>query len=283
MKTKAITDYRKQLSPMLKPVEKVFLKDIIPGIKTNPQQECAIIVQDGEDKKIVNVCSKQYNLLPNKDFIEPLLEVFGDQNISIVTDTRMDARFSLDIIFHDHESEIMGKDSVKAKLKVHNSYDGRAKYQFHMGFFRMICSNGMVIPLEGFENKNISSKMRHMPILGNTFDKDKIRNMVDTFQNDMMDFQLPFQKLAEKRISEVELPELLKAVTAETKFPVRQLDDVIDRLEIEMNELNEDKLNNWLVYNAFNYQLNHSEAIEMDPSKKEQLDHDIFALLLNTK
>lgn len=279
MKTTTPNQYKKQLEPLLKPVEKVDLVDLIPGIQTNPQQECAIIIQDGDEKKIVNVCSKQYHLLPNKHFIEPLLEVFGDSKIQIVTDARLDARFSIDIIFEDLKADIMGKDPVKAKLKVHNSYDGRAKYQFHMGFFRMICKNGMVIPLEGFENKNISSKMRHMPILGDTFDKDSIRSMVDNFGMNMLDYQLPFTKLAEMRVSEAQLPDLLKEVTGKTKFPVRQLDDVIDRLQIEMNELDED-LNHWLIYNAFNYQLNHSEAIVMDPSKKEQLDHDIFALLL---
>lgn len=280
--TQTLEDHFKNLQSLLKPVEKVNIADLIPGIKSNPQQECAIIVTENDgSKKIVNVCSPQYELLPNREIIEPLLETFGDRNISIVSQQRLDARFSLDIIFNDFEAKIQGKDPIKAKLKLHNSYDGRAKCQFHMGFFRMICSNGMVIPLEGYGDKNISMKMRHTPKLGTRVDSEKLLDMVQEFGENMLYFEKPFEELAQKKLSEAELPELLTMVVGKTKFPTRQLEDVIDRLNFEMIEMKAANPNNWLVYNSFNYQLNHSEDINMDPAKKEQLDQDIFSLLLN--
>ena len=66
MKTKALNkmerqttkELRKILAPLTKPVEKVFLADLIPGITSNPQQECAIVIDDNGVKKIVNICSK---------------------------------------------------------------------------------------------------------------------------------------------------------------------------------------------------------------------------------
>ena len=148
MDKQATKSFRKALAPLMKPVEKVFLADLIPGMTSNPQQECAIVIDDNGVKKMVNVCSKQYELLPNIHIIEPLLEMFGEQNITLQSSHRMDSRFSLDIVFHDYKADIQGKDPIVAKLKMNNSYDGRAKYSFNMGFFRMICSNGMVIPLE---------------------------------------------------------------------------------------------------------------------------------------
>lgn len=280
MDKQATKSFRKALAPLMKPVEKVFLADLIPGMTSNPQQECAIVIDDNGVKKMVNVCSKQYELLPNIHIIEPLLEMFGEQNITLQSSHRMDSRFSLDIVFHDYKADIQGKDPIVAKLKMNNSYDGRAKYSFNMGFFRMICSNGMVIPLEGYEDKNISKKMRHTPALGVAFDKEALSDMVQEFGENMLLFEKPFEDLAAKKISQNELPELLTTITGKTKFPVRQLDMVIDRLEVEMGLLKETTVNHWLVYNAFNYELNHSTEINLDPAKKEELDQSIFGLLL---
>lgn len=280
MDKQATKSFRKALAPLMKPVEKVFLADLIPGMTSNPQQECAIVIDDNGVKKMVNVCSKQYELLPNIHIIEPLLEMFGEQNITLQSSHRLDSRFSLDIVFHDYKAEIQGKDPIVAKLKMNNSYDGRAKYSFNMGFFRMICSNGMVIPLEGYEDKNISKKMRHTPALGVAFDKEALADMVQEFGENMLLFEKPFEDLASKKISQNDLPELLTTITGKTKFPVRQLDMVIDRLEVEMGLLKETTVNHWLVYNAFNYELNHSTEINLDPAKKEELDQSIFGLLL---
>ena len=43
-----------------------------------------------------------------------------------------------------------------------NSFNGEQSLQMHLGFFRFICSNGLVVPAEGMDTVNIRTRQRHI-------------------------------------------------------------------------------------------------------------------------
>lgn len=268
-----------KLERLLYPVHKVESKEILPGYSFTQQQAYAIVVDTPKGKKIVNHCSKQYHLVTNQQIIEPLLETLEGYNIDFLISNKMDCRFSLDVLLHDIKMDVGKKDPIIPKLRMYNSYDGRLKYQFHMGFFRMICSNGMVVPVEGFEDKNVFLKMRHTPSLGSYVEKNAIIDMIESFKHHSKEFTAPLIELSKSKVGNIE--ERIKEVIDNTKFPSRKIEDVVDRIQIEMAELKTNVVTDWLVYNGFNYQLNHNSEIKTEVAKKEKIDQQVLSYLLN--
>lgn len=269
----------KKLEKLLYPVSKVPLSEILPDYNFNRQQAYAIVVDTPKGKKVVNTCSSQYHLVPNKQIIEPLLETLEGYNIDFLVTNRMDSRFSLDVLLHDIKMDVGKKDPIVPKLRMYNSYDGRLKYQFHMGFFRMICSNGMVVPVEGFEDKNVFLKMRHTPSLGSYVEKNAIIDMIESFKEHSKEFTAPLIELSKSKVGNIE--ERVKEVINNTKFPTRKIEDVMDRIQVEMGELKSPVATDWLIYNGFNYQLNHNSEIKTEAAKKEKIDQQVLSYLLN--
>ena len=267
-----------QLKSLLKPVRKVAMAELLPNIAFVPQKSHAILVDTGNGEKMVNTCSKGYHLVPNQDIINPLLETFEGHDLDFITSSRLDSRFSLDVVFKDIEHELPGGDKIHPKLKMFNSYDGRWKYQFYMGFFRMICSNGLVVPIEGFADKNTSLKMRHTPSLEEHVDKARLSDMLEAFKENVKDFTKPYLNLQKQKVDNIE--ERVKEVINETKFPTRQIETVLERVALEMDEIGAKKANDWLIYNGFNFQLNHNSEIKTDAFKKEKIDQQVLTFLL---
>lgn len=57
----------------------------------------------------------------------------------------------------------VGRDSGHPELTIMNSYNGECSLKFNLGFYRLICSNGLTIPMPGFDEVNYDSgKRRHI-------------------------------------------------------------------------------------------------------------------------
>lgn len=266
------------LKHLLLPVEKVKSEDLFPGYSFTPQQAYTVVVKEGKKKTIVNHCSKQYHLVPNSEIIKPLASIFADKDIEIVGNKRFESRFSFDVLFKDQAFEMDKNDNIIPRLRINNSYDGRVKYSFLLGFYRMICSNGLVIPAEGFEEHNVELKMRHTPSLGEYVEEALIKEMISDFLVGIKDFSKPYKELKKKKIKSLE--ETVEAVIENTRFPSRRGEDVVERVLQEKKRTRKTELDSWLVYNGFNYQLNHSEDIKMDEHKKERVDQQVLTYLI---
>ena len=139
----------------------------------------------------------------------------------------------------------------------------------------------MVIPLEGFEDKNKSIKMRHTPALNEKLQEQSIENLLQTFNDNFNDFKEPFEKLNSQNISINVVEEKIEHIISKTRFPTRQSEVVLHTVEDEQDKLGLKAPNDWLLYNSFNFQLNHNPDINMDYHKREKLDQDILSMLLN--
>lgn len=271
----------KSVEHLLYPVRMVESKELFPDFEFTPLQEYTVVMDkpDGT-KKILNHCSSKYHLVPNRDVVEPLLKFFNNPKIKVVGGERFDSRYNFDFIFEDESFAIKGhsKDIMFPRMRMTNSYDGRVKYSFVMGFFRLICSNGMVLPVKGFEDINKNLKMRHTPSLESYVEPKAIMDMVEDFKGNIKNISKTYNSLTSKKVYNLE--ERVTQVIEETRFPSRRTEDVIARVLEEQKILSAPKPNDWLVYSGMNYQLNHSEEIKMDAHKREKVDEQVLSFLL---
>lgn len=260
-------------NPLFLGVKKVPIKDYLPKFNTSSRYSHLIIVDAPDKPIVVNACSKNYQIIRNEDIFKPLKEHL-DSNFAIEERIihRGYSKFYVDYVIKDKSFAVIPKDSVLPKIRVMNSYDGSLKFSFNFGFHRLVCSNGLSVPIQGLSSKTI--KIMHTPGAIGRWDKivelakeflDESKNLIQGYK-DMAAIKLTFDQALEK----------IEYIVKHTKAPSKQKEQMVARLEEERKMGL--PLSNWLVYNAVNYQLNHGEA-KMMPHKVEKLDNQILKIL----
>lgn len=257
------------IEPLLFGVKKFKTASILPGMKPLSYNSIAII--DDKDR-IIHFCSEDYGLVENRKIIDAIRKKFSDSDIDIVgKSSHSDTRFEFQVIFKKHKL-IAGKDPVFPQLSIYNSYNGRTRYSFSGGLYRLVCKNGMVAPIEGAA-KSISQI--HTPSAEDGLAIQQIESIVELLISKRDELITPIEYLQETPIRHYieRIEDIAKAVG----FPASIVEDVIARAEEEAKKL---EMTDWIIYNAFNYQLNHNDSIAMAPDKRAKLDKNIFTYIL---
>lgn len=259
------------------PVEKVAVEDIMPGYDHPSGISHAIVatLPDGA-RRVLQYCSNLYSLVPNEQIIPPFEQELSkyykvEKNIS------MDrwSRFYVDFVIKEHAINIgQGKDPIFPKITLINSYDGSIKYNFMAGFFRLICTNGMMVP-EGEVQK---LKSMHTPRIEKLTEYGAVMEMVSEFLSVAQDTSEVYHELQEQETSDWLMR--IEEVTESTSFPATLQEDVSARMGLELDEGTGLIPTDWLVYSAFNYQLNHNEGLKAKQSKKDAMDQEVLEYLL---
>lgn len=107
----------------------------------------AIVARINGSEKVVSVAKKSYQLVPNRELIEPFLEEIDKLNVQWKVDRShsfcLANRMRLQITF----PEIMVSDTesdIPLSVYLHNSYDQSEGVRLFWGAIRSICSNGMI-------------------------------------------------------------------------------------------------------------------------------------------
>lgn len=258
------------------PVEKVLVEDIMPGYEHPSGINHAIVVTlpDGV-KRVVQYCSALYYLVPNQSII-PAFEHEISRFFKVEKTIKMNrwARFFIDFVLKDKAVVMNSGDTVFPRIQLINSYDGSIRYHFMAGYYRLICSNGLMVPA-GFV-KEISSM--HTPKLGEETSFEKVMQMASEFLAETVEITEVYKELQDQLTPDWMMR--IEEVVEETTFPVSLQEDVTDRMGTELELFTEVKPNDWLVYNAFNYQLNHNEELKAKQSKKDGMDQEVLGYLL---
>ena len=265
-----------QLDPLYAPVEKIRMGDLLPEYDhLSGLLYATIVTLPTGEKRIVNYCSEDYHLVKNHDVIPPLVdEVSRFYNIDTMVKIYGYTRFYVDLIIKNKALEMTKTDKVYARIRVANSYDGSKKYNFSMSFWRQICKNGLM----GFVNWDSVTKM-HTPGIGEYTDFSKVMEMSSLFLAEMDGH---FERYRELQYQSVANPLLrIEEVTEETEFPNSLMEDVVARLQQELTINQVSEANDWLVYNAFNYQLNHNEDYKAKEERKAKIDNQVFQYLMD--
>jgi len=258
------------------PVEKVPVEDICGPDFEHPSgiSHAVVVTKPDGIKRVVQYCSELYYLVPN-DSIIPEFEKEMSRFFKIEKKIGMSryARFFIDFILMEKAMAMAPKDLVFPRIRLINSYDGSMRYHFQAGFWREICSNGMMGLVW---EKGI--KMMHTPKLGKETSFGAVMEMASEFLAESSEVLEVYKELQDTITGD--WMDRIEEVTEETSFPVTLKEDVIERMGTELDLLGEGEPNDWLIYNAFNYQLNHNEGLKAKESKKDTMDQEVLQYLL---
>jgi hypothetical protein len=264
------------LNALYQPVEKVLMEELLPEFQhLSGQKHAMVLTLPNGKKEIVNYCSDDYYLVQNKDIIPAFIEEISKFfKVETSIKVRNDTRFYVDFHLKQKEFTMFKGDIIYPAIRYVNSIDGSVKYHWEMLFWRQICSNG----LKGFVNWD-SVKNMHTPGLENITDFTKVMEMTSLF---LAEADEHFENYRFLQSQNVKKPALrIEEVLDETDFPKSLEEDVLYRLETESQQLGISQITDWLVYNAFNYQLNHAEEYKAREEKKAKIDAQVFQYLLN--
>lgn len=263
---------------LIRPVQKLGHDIIMPGFDTNSYNSSAIVVDlPNGNRRIVNHCSSDYQLIRNSAILSPL--VSGLQDIGPVTvqgSAWKDAVFSMQVIVGKllHPDGRAIKDSLHPALQILNSYNGKIRCSVRMGMYRVVCENGLSVP----EEFQAWAEFSHTPMNEEDLAVAKILKQFEKFLAVSQDVAGVYDDL--KFMPVVNLEQRVDDVIENTKFPSKLKEDVMDRITFERAQGY--KATDWLVFNGFNYQLNHHEELNWDPAKKVKTDQAILQYLSNS-
>ena len=238
----------------------------------------AVVVEKPDGgSSIVNFASSSYGLHPTSELFGRLeAEMEGKIDFEANYYHEDFKRFYADYTLKGRTTSIgnlnFKGDNVAPKIRVMHSYDSWIPFTFQIGMWRQICTNG----LHGykFEQKaRVKNTVNASPEI--------YRVMVDemtTLLENVKNIEVVYNDMANRSIAN--WTERIEAVVQGTSFPARQVEAVTQRLILE--QTNHDlPITDWLIYNAFNYQLNHNSVIKTDEYKKMELDQAVFEILAN--
>lgn len=236
----------------------------------NFQKDNSKIIVDKTNDRVLNFVSKQYKLERNSDLILP---IYNELSKFFEVETRVkienNARFFVELIIKNRDLEIIKNDIVHPSVIIFNSYNNSVRRIVSVGFYRQVCTNGLM----GFQWE-LEEKRKHTGDF--KFDIKALNNWVDTISNKTSTFKV----LTDRKLTDQEAKELIKKIGDNKKieFPTRLLEGVEGVMKNEMDVLKSEP-NNWLLYNAFNYQLNHSNIL-LAENKKYEIDRKVLDFVL---
>tara|TARA_B100000035_G_scaffold313667_1_gene327902 strand:+ start:1505 stop:2335 length:831 start_codon:yes stop_codon:yes gene_type:complete len=191
--------------------------------------------------------SKHYTHIPTAQVLEDMKKlgwgVVNAQQVKARKNTTKGFQKHL-LTFRNPDVVINGADgdTVFPQILLTNSHDGKNAFTFTAGLFRLICSNGLVVADQKFEDV----KMRHM---GYTFEdlQVQIKEMVE---------RLPLTVESMNRMKSIELTTDQMKDLAHKSLTTRFTEEQLKVVDINLDEIinpvrDEDKGNDlWSVFNV---------------------------------
>jgi len=274
----------------------LFPVDLIDNPRNTNPEYCKVVTGIiGNQEMDLNYCSDRYALVPNANIFPKIEEVLGGHTVNFVPEYKHinNVRFYADYQINDprYGYKMNGTtDTIQPMLRVQHSYNGLTKYRIVFGYFRLICSNGLVIAVEEMKQYNLVIVGKHTEAILHSF--DELNKMLENFGQNAKQITnaltAKYELLGGRWVANVEdrVTEVLKAnkiaMVDTSKF--NTLNDIVGRVMSEANGEKRDmgydgRVNDWLIYNGINQYLN-SERTIAAPDKKMEDDSKVFEYML---
>lgn len=268
-KSKKIMNKHQQLDDILFPVVKVPTNEFLGMHNWAENMSNAIYLLD--QNKIVQICGSSYKLVDNEYLLgtiyDRLLSTFGQNGFTTKVESEDDRRFFVKFIIEDRRFELVKGDDLCPVIEVHNSYDGSVKQKIGLGYYRVICTNGLMAFTETF-----GSVKKHSTGIGVV----NIKPILE--QLDKLDERIDrFKRLTEREIDPWEYDIIMKDLQSEkVDYPKKLVETALEVINRETNQFGE--TNGWLLYNGFNNALYHSD-MKMSPVDREKIDRRVLSTI----
>ena len=105
-----------------------------------------------DTNKVLSVMGSRYELIPHTEMIGRAVAEIEETGLEFYINKfhsmNDGAKVSLEFRFPTLRTKLGDGDEIDMQLHFKNSYDGSWSYDFMVGFFRLVCSNGLVVGKE---------------------------------------------------------------------------------------------------------------------------------------
>ena len=283
-----MTTIAKKIEAIMFPVSKIETTEILPlGFVTTSQNSHAIVGEINGIKRLINVCSNRYELVPNNQVFTPIIERLESEGIEyeISVDHRDFRKFYLDINFKKHALTVgKNNDIIFPKVRITHSYDGTLKYGFNFGWFRLVCSNGLSVPYADSKHENLNVTGKHTA--GIRENLSLFFSKLDFFLTNAGLIKKSFEQLTDRAISNPadRIEEVLRATKFITKSEMTIRDKSLIDYVINVGKQEQAALDipftDWLVYNGINRLINDDSLNSLHPEFRDKEDSKVLEFLL---
>jgi len=244
----------------------------------------------------LNYCSPVYELVPCVDIFPKVEEIFKNKGIdfSVQYSHTQHARFYGNFTIEDQRFgyRMQGtNDFIKFVWNFQHSYNGLTKYKGVAGFYRLICTNGLTIPVQEMKNYNLVLEGKHTSVILHSlleFEKilENVTNNLGVVKTAITDkYELLGGIWVEK--PEDRIKEVLQA-TGIVMVDTQNFNTIEDIMKKVMSEANGEKqdlgyngrINNWLIYNGINQYINDDSRNIAAPEKRRETDSKVLEYML---
>ena len=273
----------------------IFPVELIDNPNKSNQEYSKIVTGIVNNEEIdLNYCSPRYELVPNKMIFSKVEEIFNQKGIEFSAEYShtQNARFYGNYTIEDEDFSYKMKgtnDVIKFIWNFQHSYNGLTKYKGVAGFYRMICSNGLVVPVKEMKEYNLVLEGKHTASILKSLEQFSqilvdVTNNLGTVKTAITK---QYEKLHSKSVTEPE--DRIKEVLIASKIAMvknsnfNTLNDITNRIMKEANEVGlgySGKVNDWLIYNGINQYIHDDNRNIAAPEKRREIDSKIMEYML---
>jgi hypothetical protein len=242
----------------------------------------------------LNYCSPVYQLVPNTDIFPEVERILNEKDIKFSADYShtQNARFYGNFIIEDPRFAYIMKgtnDMIKFIWNFQHSYNGLTKYKGIAGFYRLICTNGLVVPVEEMSQFNLCVQGKHTSSILHSLKEFSgiMENVTDNLGTVKTSIVQKYEMLGGRAVTKVEdrITEVLKAskITPVENSKFNTINDILSRIEAEANDKAlgyGGKVNDWLIYNGINQYVNDDNRNIAAPEKRRETDSKVLEYML---
>ena len=261
-------------------------------LQCNKEYSMKVVGRIGGKRFLLNQCSDVYRLIKNVDIFPNIESAFEDNKIQYSVSYRHinHVRFYADYVITDQKYAYTMQgtnDLIYPKLSVQHSYNGLTKYKILFGYFRLVCTNGLTIPVAEMQEFNLCMVGKHTEAIENSL--GKLSEMLQHFAENASvvlgaitsKYELLNANVIDHANFNNRLTEILEAskITMIDNANYNTVNDIVMRVNEEANKPNlgyDGKITDWLIYNGINQYLHDDNRNIVVPEIR--MEKDLYVL-----
>jgi hypothetical protein len=262
--------------------------------KTNREYSKVVTGIIDNEEIDLNYCSPIYELVPCVDIFPKVEEIFKNQGIdfSVEYSHTQNTRFYGNFTIEDPRFgyRIKGtNDIIKFVWNFQHSYNGLTKYKGIAGFYRLVCSNGLTVPIAEMKEYNLVLEGKHTAAIMHSLQEFEqiLLNVTANLGQVKTAITAKYELLGGRMVVRTEdrVKEVLKAsgIIAVENSKFNTVANILSRIEKEANDSNlgyNGKVNDWLIYNGINQYVNDNDLNIAAPEKRRETDSKVLEFML---
>ena len=238
----------------------------------------SIFAYPNEVKTLIQTCSDRYELVPNTQIFPVIRQTLlqSGRSFSEKYDMLDHSMFMAKFVLTDVEIAIKSaNDKIQPQIIIYHSYNGVRKYTIKFGFFRLVCSNGLTVPVKELEFLNLQIGGKHTISIRQSL--EVLMSRLDYVVNNLEHLTTGFNLLANEQVTDWSARVLEVMAQAGIK---KGSEEILTTIRNESNALYSGSVNNWLIYNGINQYIYNDNANKKIDETREQLDRKVMSILM---